>query len=28
LISSTHLHLGLPSGIFPSGFPTNYTNLH
>ena len=22
LISSTHLHLGLPSGLFPSGFPT------
>ena len=22
LILSTHLHLGLPSGIFPSGFPT------
>jgi hypothetical protein len=20
---STHLSLGLPSGIFPSGFPTN-----
>jgi hypothetical protein len=20
---STHLHLGLPSGLFPSGFPTN-----
>jgi hypothetical protein len=19
----THLHLGLPSGLFPSGFPTN-----
>jgi hypothetical protein len=23
LILSTHLHLGLPSCIFPSGFPTN-----
>jgi hypothetical protein len=23
LIMSTHLHLGLPSGLFPSGFPTN-----
>jgi hypothetical protein len=22
-ILSTHLHLGLPSGLFPSGFPTN-----
>jgi len=22
LILSSHLHLGLPSGIFPSGFPT------
>jgi hypothetical protein len=22
-ILSTHLHLGLPSGILPSGFPTN-----
>ena len=22
LILSTHLHLGLPSGLFPSGFPT------
>jgi hypothetical protein len=20
---SIHLHLGLPSGLFPSGFPTN-----
>jgi hypothetical protein len=20
---STHLHLGLPSGLFPSGMPTN-----
>jgi hypothetical protein len=20
---STHLHLDLPSGLFPSGFPTN-----
>ena len=26
LILSTHLLLGLPSGLFPSGFPTN--NLH
>jgi hypothetical protein len=23
LILSTHLCLGLPSGLFPSGFPTN-----
>jgi hypothetical protein len=23
LILSTDLHLGLPSGLFPSGFPTN-----
>jgi hypothetical protein len=23
LILSTHLHLGLPSGLFPNGFPTN-----
>jgi hypothetical protein len=23
LIFSTHLRLGLPSGLFPSGFPTN-----
>jgi hypothetical protein len=23
LISSTHLRLGLPSGLFSSGFPTN-----
>jgi hypothetical protein len=23
LILSTRLHLGLPSGLFPSGFPTN-----
>jgi hypothetical protein len=23
LILSTHLHLGLPSGLFPSGFPAN-----
>jgi hypothetical protein len=22
LTLSTHLHLGLPSGLFPSGFPT------
>jgi hypothetical protein len=22
-LSTTHLHLGLPSGLFPSGFPTN-----
>jgi hypothetical protein len=29
LILSTHLHLGLPSGLFPSGFPTKtlYTPL-
>jgi len=29
LILSSHLHLGLPSGIFPSGFPTKtlYTPL-
>jgi hypothetical protein len=29
LILSTHLHLGLPSSLFPSGFPTNtlYTPL-
>ena len=29
LILSTHLHLGLPSGLFPSGFPTKtlYTRL-
>ena len=29
LILSTHLHLGLPSGLFPSGFPTTtlYTPL-
>ena len=29
LILSTHLHLGLPSGLLPSGFPTNtlYTPL-
>jgi hypothetical protein len=23
LILSSHLHLGLPNGLFPSGFPTN-----
>jgi hypothetical protein len=23
LILPTHLHLGTPSGLFPSGFPTN-----
>jgi hypothetical protein len=23
LVLSTHLRLGLPSGLFPSGFPTN-----
>jgi hypothetical protein len=30
LILSTHLRLGLPSGLFPSGFPTNilYAFLH
>ena len=29
LILSSHLHLGLPSGLFPSGFPTKtlYTPL-
>jgi hypothetical protein len=29
LILSTHLHLGLPSGLLPSGFPTNilYDNV-
>ena len=29
LILSTHLHLGLPTGLFPSGFPTKtlYTPL-
>jgi len=26
LILSFHLHLGLPSGIFPSGFPTKTQN--
>jgi hypothetical protein len=31
---STHLHLGFPSGLFPSGFPTNilyaflYSSVH
>ena len=30
LILFTHLHLGLPSGLFPSGFPTKtlYTPTH
>ena len=29
ILISTHLHLGLPSGLFPSGFPTKtlYTPL-
>jgi hypothetical protein len=27
LIVSTHLRLGLPSGLFPSGFPTRRTRL-
>jgi len=28
IILSSHLHLGLPSGLFPSGFPTKiYTNV-
>jgi hypothetical protein len=27
LILSTHLHLGLPSGLFPSGFPTNILHV-
>jgi hypothetical protein len=26
LILSTHLHISLPSGLFPSGFPTNNNN--
>jgi hypothetical protein len=25
---STHLHLGLPSGRFPSGFPTNKKEVY
>jgi hypothetical protein len=25
---STHLYLGLPSGLFPSGFPTSIQNLY
>jgi hypothetical protein len=25
---STHLHLGRPSGLFPSGFPTNRGNKY
>jgi hypothetical protein len=28
LILSTHLRLGLPSGIFPSGFPNNILYMH
>ena len=30
LILSTHLRLGLPIGLFPSGFPTKtlYTHMH
>ena len=28
LILSTHLHLGLPSGLFPSGFPTKTLYAH
>jgi hypothetical protein len=24
LLLSTHLRIGLPSGLFPSGFPTNF----
>ena len=30
LILSSHLHLGLPSGLFPSGFSTKtlYTKIH
>jgi len=27
LILSSHLHLGLPSGFFPSGFPTKTLNM-
>jgi hypothetical protein len=25
---STHLRLGLPSGLFPSGFPTNTSSTY
>jgi hypothetical protein len=28
LILSNHLHLGLPSGLFPSGFSTNIVHKH